>query len=115
MHLLNVNGMVKRMCELFAKWKIKFQQEDVPEHCAYIQTTVVLRDFSIMDRQGLKVKVQLSIEPSVGGGERWACRQPIEQSESLTAKARAVVCRHIWWKGFYCVHAKLRWHKQHKS
>ncbi len=66
------------MCGSFVKWKIKFQQGDMPEHCAPSQTTVALRASSIMEGQGLKVKVHLSIEPSDGGGERWACRQPIE-------------------------------------
>lgn len=51
----------------------------MPKHCAPSQTTVALGASSIMEGQGLKVKVHPSIEPSVGGGERGACRQPIEQ------------------------------------
>lgn len=76
--MLKLNETVNRMCGSFVTWKIKFQQRDVPEHCAPSQTTVALGASSIMDGQGLKVKVHLSIEPSVGGGERWACHPPIE-------------------------------------
>lgn len=45
----------------------------MPEHCAPSQTTA-------LEGQGLKVKVHLSIEPSDGGGESWACRRPIERA-----------------------------------
>lgn len=76
--MLKLNETVNRMRGSFVKWKIKFQRGDTPEHCAPSQTTVVLGASSIMDGQGLEVKVHLSIEQSDGGGERWACHQPIE-------------------------------------
>lgn len=80
LRLLKLNETVNRMCGSFVKWKIKFRQGDVPEHCAPSQTTVALGASSIIERQGLKVRVHPSIEPSVGGGERWACRQAIEKA-----------------------------------
>lgn len=71
---------VNTMCALFVKWKIKFQQG---EHCAPSQTTVALGASSVMQGQGPRVKVHLSIEPSAGGGERWACRRPIEPARAF--------------------------------
>jgi len=41
--------------------------------------------------QSLKVKGHLSIGPSDGGGEGWACRRPIEAALPLKASADAVV------------------------
>lgn len=41
--------------------------------------------------QGPKVKVRLSIEPSHGGGDRWACRQPIEPSRVLDSQSLALL------------------------
>lgn len=60
----------------------------MPEHCAPSQTTVALGASSIMEGQGLKVKVHLSIEPSHGGGERWACRQPIELARGFDSQSQ---------------------------
>lgn len=47
------------------------------------QTTVALGASSVMQGQGPKVKVHLSIEPSAGGGEKWACRRPIEPARAF--------------------------------
>lgn len=80
----------------------------MPEHCAPSQTTV-------LEGQGLKVKVHLSIEPSDGGGRDGRVAGLLSGPESWTAKASAVVCCHIWWRGFDCVHAKPRRHKRDKS
>lgn len=67
--LLKHRTTLNRTCALFLKWKIKSQQAE---------PTVALSASSVIQGQGLEVKGHLSIEPSAGGGERWACRRPIE-------------------------------------
>lgn len=62
---------------------------------------------------GLKITSLLSHHMEVGRDGR--VPDLLSRPESLTAKANAVVRCHIWRKGFYCVHAKLRRHKRDKS
>lgn len=61
------------MCALFLKWNIKFQQ--------------ALSASSVIQGQGLEVKGHLSIEPSAGGGERWACPRPFEAAGAFDGAA----------------------------
>lgn len=91
-----LNQTTHRTCALFLIWKIKFQQAE---------PTVALSASSVIQGQGLEVKGRLCIEPSAGGGGRWACRRPIEAARAVDGAAARW---HTRWRRFHCVDAKLR-------